>query len=340
MPNKDVAVTAKMITPKMFYILFGLVILFTITTIALAAVTLGVVVNRLDSKNTTNSLDNSGPLSFVDKIKIDELMKHLGQLQVIADQSNGTRAIGTRGFNDTLDYITNQLKQNTKLIIRHEYFSVRNTVIRGTPQLQSQINGSVNNHVYLTDFTVVLFSPGANFDSFVRLVLIPNLGCQDSDWMNASAADSIALVKRGECNFGAKAVLAEKYSVKGLLIYNDGTSTNGFQPYQNIRTYLNAIVPAYFLSYNLGMQFVNAASDPTAIVSIIMKSDVSNAEGIGNIYADTPTGDKTKTIVIGSHSDGVLDGSGINDNGKTGISTQIWLMIINDHLLVAIENSF
>ena len=77
-------------------------------------------------------------------------MKHLEQLQVIADQGNGTRAIGTRGFNDTLDYITNQLKQNTKLIIHHEYFTVRNTVIRGTPQLQSQINGNVNNQINTT----------------------------------------------------------------------------------------------------------------------------------------------------------------------------------------------
>ena len=79
---------------KWIYILFGLLILFTITTIALAAAILGVVVNRLDSKNTT-SLDKSGPLSLADQIKIDDLMKHLEQLQVFADRSNGTRAIAT-----------------------------------------------------------------------------------------------------------------------------------------------------------------------------------------------------------------------------------------------------
>ena len=37
---------------------------------------------------------------------------------------------------------------------------------------------------------------------------------------------------------------------------------------------------------------------------------------VGNICADTPTGDITQTIVIGSHSDSVPAGPGINDNGK------------------------
>ncbi len=107
--------------------------MFTITTIALAAAILGVVVNRLESKNTT-SLDKNAPVSLVDPIKINDLMKHLEQLQVFADRSNGTRALRTSGFNATLDYITAQLEQNTNLIIQHQYFTVRNYTIRGTPQ--------------------------------------------------------------------------------------------------------------------------------------------------------------------------------------------------------------
>ncbi|CAF4246282.1 unnamed protein product, partial [Adineta steineri] len=73
-------------TGKWIYIIFGLLTLFTITTVVLSAVILGVVVNRLDSKNET-SLNNNGPVSFADQIKIDELMKHLQQLQIIADRS-------------------------------------------------------------------------------------------------------------------------------------------------------------------------------------------------------------------------------------------------------------
>jgi hypothetical protein len=319
---KSVAAT-RSVTAKMFYVLFGFLVLFSITAIALTAATLGVVINRLNSTSTTNSFDSNRPLSFAEQIKIDDLMKHLKQLQIIADESNGTRAIGTRGFNGTLDYITSQLQQNTDFVIRHEYFTVPNAVVEGTPQLQSQINGLVDNHVYLTDFTHISFSPGLNLDSFVQLVSIPNLGCKDSDWMSVSAIGSIALVKRGDCTFVEKFTIAEKYRVRGLFIYNDGTTPDRFKPIQNVRSHPNSTTPGYFLSYDLGMSFVNASSDASANASIIMKIDVSDAQGIGNICADTPTGDATKTIVVGSHSDGVLDGSGINDNGKKSIRTSM-----------------
>ncbi|CAF4037872.1 unnamed protein product [Rotaria sordida] len=62
------------------------------------------------------------------------------------------------------------------------------------------------------------------------------------------------------------------------------------------------------------MQLLNAATNTNANVSIMMNIEMSDAEGIGNICADTPSGDKTKTILIGAHSDGVQAGSGINDN--------------------------
>jgi acetylornithine deacetylase/succinyl-diaminopimelate desuccinylase-like protein len=79
-----------------------------------------------------------------------------------------------------------------------------------------------------------------------------------------------------------------------------------------VRNNLNTTIPAYFISYTLGIELAN----PLNNASVIMNIDVSDAEGIGNICADTPTGDKTKTIVVGSHSDSVPAGSGINDNGK------------------------
>jgi hypothetical protein len=239
-------------------------------------------------------------------------MKHLEQLQVFADRSNGTRAIGTSGFNDTLDYITAQLKQNTNLIIQHQYFTVRNYIVQGTPQLQTQINGNITNHVYLTDFTQILFSSRADFDSFVPVVAIPNLGCSDADWTNVLATGAIALVMRGGCPYVEKSKLAEKYQVRGLLIYNDGLSSGNLQPIQGVKNNLHRTIPVYFLSYDLGKQLANATANPRVMMNI----DVIDVEGVANICADTPSGDQTKTIVIGSHSDGVQAGSGINDNGK------------------------
>ncbi|CAF2979880.1 unnamed protein product [Rotaria sp. Silwood2] len=307
----DSSNSTPVVVNKSIYYFFAVLVLFTITTVALTAAILGVVINRLDVKNTSSTYNNE-PISFVDQIKIEDLMKHLEQLQVIADRSNGTRAIATGGFNDTIDYITNELEQNTNFKIQRQYFTVRNHMVRGTPQLQTRINGITTNHVYLANFTHILFSASANFDTFVQVVTVPNLGCLDTDWTNVSVLNSVALVKRGNCTYAQKFILAEKYQVKGLLIYNDGISSDGFNLIQGIRNNLNATIPAYFLSYNLGMQLVNGANN----VEVIMNINVSDTNGIANICADTATGDETKTIVIGAHSDGVPAGSGINDNGS------------------------
>ncbi|UJR20277.1 hypothetical protein I4U23_023408 [Adineta vaga] len=301
------------------YILSGVLVLFALTTIILTAVILGIVVNRLDSKDTTSSVEKNSSISLVDQVKIDDLLKHLQELQYIADKSNGTRAIATAGFNGTLDYITSQLEQNTNLIIQRKYFTVRNYIVRGNPQLQSQINGNIVDYTYGTNFTHILFSSRADFNSFVRIVPIPNDGCLDTDWTSVSAENAVALVKRGDCTYPAKSALAEKYHVKGLLIYNDGTASDRLQPLQNVRNNLNTTIPAFFISYALGIQLLNGAPNS----NVKMNIDVSNADGIGNICADTPTGEKTKTIVVGSHSDGVPAGSGINDNGSGTIGNLI-----------------
>ena len=113
-------------------IILGFSVVLSIVMVALIAATLGVVVNRLDSTHRTDSSEDNRPFSFADQIKGDDLMQHLTQLQVIADENRGTRAIGTQGFNNTLDYITYTLQRNTKLIIHHEYFTVPNCVVQGT----------------------------------------------------------------------------------------------------------------------------------------------------------------------------------------------------------------
>ena len=304
-------------TSKVFYVLPILIAALTVVTIGVTVATLVIVVKRLDSSDGTKTLTTTvGTSSYADQIKVEDLMKHLEQLQVIADRSNGTRAIATAGFNGTLDYVTQQLQQNTDFTIRHQYFTVKNYIVQGTPQLVAEINGVPQGFTYLTNFTYMVYSARAAFSTAVRMVTIPNLGCQDADWASVSALGAVALVKRGDCTFPEKSLIAEKYGVRGLLVYNDGTASDRFQAVQGLRVNMDTTIPVYFLSYYVGIQLFNAATSPGGIVNIRMVNDVSDAEGIGNICADTKTGDATKTIVVGAHSDGVPAGSGINDNGK------------------------
>jgi hypothetical protein len=307
---------------KKLYIFLGFITLFTMVTIALAASTLGVVLQRLKTeiiKTDANTTCGDGML--VCSIKIDDLMNHLQQLQKIADESSGgNRAIHTQGFNRTLDYIYNYLTVNTNLKVQKQFFNFNTFVIRGDPVLSAYINGAEVNFAYdlNRDFTYMQYSGSADFTDPVQLTSIPNGGCDDSDWLAAtpSPATRVALVKRGICVLTQKSALAAEYNVAGLLIYNDGAAPDRNPPI-SASAHQEATFPALFLSYQAGTSLANAAQNLTmnAQVKIRISTEVAS-DPVGNICAHTVTGDATQTIVIGSHSDSVPAGPGINDNGK------------------------
>ncbi|CAF1165161.1 unnamed protein product [Adineta steineri] len=327
-------------------ILAGIVLI--LVSVGLAAATLAIVSSRLKETTTTITPTPSSTITttitppppptitttttnspsfnstYVESIHISDVMKHLNELQTIATNANGNRAINTRGFNETLDYIYNSLTLNTNFRLQKSFFYLRNFVPAGNPILLTSIGGVERNRTYSTtlsasEFAIVQYTRSANFASYIPITVIPNLGCSDSDWTSATSPidGRVALVKRGNCSFIEKALLATKYNATALLTYNDGTVAGNVAPIVTNLGQDNEI-PALFLSYTLGQELVDAAQDPLKNVGvrlIITMADESRYP-VGNICADTPTGDATQTIVIGSHSDSVPAGPGINDNGS------------------------
>ncbi|CAF2812318.1 unnamed protein product [Rotaria sp. Silwood2] len=256
-------------------------------------------------------------------IRIDDAMSYLNELQQLATAENGTRAIDTTGFNRTLDYLTDHLAANTNFRITKKFFSVRKFTLAHHPTLLSSINGQIVNHSYSTDpsksdFLPVRFSTTVNLSNYTRLTVIPNFGCSHKDWLSANPPTSgrIVLINLGLCPFREKGDLAAKYNATGILFYNDGTSPDNMAPISVSLAQTNSI-PALFLSFTLGERLAQAARDLSSNVAIRFSIVLTNEAPIpvGNICADTPTGDPTQTILIGSHSDSVPAGPGINDNG-------------------------
>ena len=62
------------------------------------------------------------------------------------------------------------------------------------------------------------YSPGESVQA--ELVAVANLGCEASDYPE-EGADQIALISRGECEFGLKSALAGAAGAAGAIIYND-----------------------------------------------------------------------------------------------------------------------
>jgi len=307
-------------------IILGTIILaLSITTLVKVDTKFHEIVDKAIKPTTiSKALQQSSNSTLAASIRIEEVMSHLNELQRIAIASNGTRAVNTRGFNGTLDYITNYLIANTNYKITRSYFPVRDFALVSNPILVSSIDGVIKNYTYssnpsASEIYYVKYSTSAKFLNYVDLTAIPNVGCSDDDWQKANPPPQgrIALVKRGICLFRAKAALAAKYNVAALLLYNDGTSAGNIPPIE-VSLAQNNTIPALFLSFTVGQALANAAQDTSKNAKVQLVIDTKNLPDfpVGNICADTPTGNITQTIVIGSHTDSVPAGPGINDNGK------------------------
>jgi hypothetical protein len=256
---------------------------------------------------------------LAETIRIEDLMSHLRQLQNIADESNGTRGINTRGFNETVNYIEKYLREQViSLKVMRETFQVRNFAISQNPILLSSINGTIKNYTYSStlarsDFTYAIYSTSANFSDYVPVVNIPNFGCATNEWQSVSGF--VALVKAGgKCTYAEKGILAGKSGIKALLFYNHGETNTNLAPII-VRLRQTNQLPALYLSYAAGQALANATLSTMVMVKLSIQLQDLGTFPVDNICADTTDGDRNQTIVVGSHSDSVPAGPGINDNG-------------------------
>ncbi|CAF3640190.1 unnamed protein product [Rotaria socialis] len=274
--------------------------------------------------------------TLAESVQIDEAMTHLKELERIAMANNGNRAAGTTGFNQTLDYLVKYLSTHTNFKITKTDFHVRDSKLKYDPVLLSSIDGTITNHTYSKDYSEaeffrVRYSKSANFSSFIPVTVIPNSGCFEADWIQANPPISghVALVKRGACTFIEQSTLAAKFNGAALLLYNDGTSPNHMLP-MVVDMAQSYAIPALSLSYDLGERLANAARNPWKMVGVRITNILLNEESfaVGNICVDTPTGDPTQTIVVGSHSDSVYSGPGINDDGSGSAANLAWTVAL------------
>ncbi|CAF3816185.1 unnamed protein product [Rotaria sp. Silwood1] len=305
--------------------------LFVLISIALNSIILIIITrgsNQLTNINNTEELklvnQISLNLSLIESIDINELMKHLQEFNHIATMENGSRSINTKGFQRTIDYIADYLSTNTNYYIKRTPFPVRQFKLGNNPILFTSIDNTIINRTYSNDlskgeFSHVEYSTDINLKDFINITLIPNFGCSEKDWLTAKPSPNgrIALVKHGACDFFLKPILARHYHVKGLLLYNISRSSNCNDSLPTSLGPFNTL-PTLSISPNLAQELIESLNNSAINTGVRFIIDVLKTEpySVENICADTPIGDITQTIIIGSHSDSILNGPGINDNGS------------------------
>jgi hypothetical protein len=157
---------------------------------------------------------------------------------VIADTSgnNGTRATGTQGHLDSVAYVKSELaKDSDYWNVSEQPFSADIFHELAAPNLVA--NPAVSSRLGR--------QPGLRHDGVLRgrvreraaqIAIIDfvlpttkastsSAGCEDTDFPAGatSLAGKFAVIQRGTCDFGLKAINAEHHGAAGVLIFNEGT---------------------------------------------------------------------------------------------------------------------
>ncbi|KAF1961380.1 hypothetical protein CC80DRAFT_543726 [Byssothecium circinans] len=218
-------------------------------------------------------------------IKSSALLKGAKSLEEFAFSTpSRNRQMGTLGHNLTTDFLVKELKK------LDGYYKVETQTFWAPVFLNG--TGSLLIGGEEADFGLFDYTESGNVSA--PIVVVNNLGCAASDYPS-SVAGSVALIKRGSCEFGLKSALAGAAGAQGALIYN------------NIQGRLEG---------TLGLPGrPEGEYPPTLGLSDVQGNDlVTSITGGANI---TATIDVTnETLMLGAHSDSVYRGPGINDDGS------------------------
>jgi len=241
--------------------------------------------------------------SSTQSVSVDRIVGHLEALQEIATANNGNRGAGSAGYNASVEYIVNELKTHTNYSIQLQPFSF-DQVIQKNPSVFQQVSPKEVTYKLLVDY-VLMGSTGSG--DVTAAGQHAGEGC-DSSAFTDFVAGNIAIIARGNCDFGTKVDKAAAAGASGVIIYNYEGQGIMAGTLGDPKT-----VPVFSTTYELAQSWL--ASSPVPTFRMFADMEVVTTYTT-NIIADSLGGREDSVVLIGSHLDSVAEGPGINDNGS------------------------
>ena len=238
------------------------------------------------------------------KVTVDGMYAHLRKLQEIADSNEGTRAEGTPGYDASVDYVAQTLRDKGFDVETPEFERLdRNQ--GGRPTL------TVAGRDYHVDQASLLITTAQG--GLRALTLRPQKapGCSAADYGSVSVKGAIAVVDDTGCSVVDKQNAAVAKGAVGLLVVSaPGTSGSP----------AGLFTPGYYRQLTIPVGVIdndaNAALRRTnAPVRLVLDSKPVMVKS-RNVVAQTKTGDTKNVVMVGAHLDSVRSSPGINDNGS------------------------
>jgi Zn-dependent M28 family amino/carboxypeptidase len=282
-----------------------------VLTVVVAVVALGGCGRQMRSQQaqpatTTQSAPATPATDFATtlqkRVTADAMMAHLKKLQEIADAHGGNRALGTPGYDASVDYVANTLRDKG-FDVQTPDFEVR-LPFADDPSLTVAGDNVAAKSLEYTKGT----PPEGVSGPLVPARVEDTPGCTASDYDGLPVAGAVVLVDRGKCPFGAKQSVAAERGAVALIVANneDGDVMGG-----TLGAQTDVKIPVISVTKATGGR-LRAAPGPTTIK---LNAGVRD-ERTRNVIAQTKTGSVANVVMAGAHLDSVPEGPGINDNGS------------------------
>ena len=232
----------------------------------------------------------------------DATYAHLQRLQEIADNNGGNRALGTPGYDASVDYVANALREKG-FDVQTPEFDVR-LPFADEPELTV---GGAEITARPLNFTIGT-PPDGITGPLVPARQEDSPGCTATDYDGLPVRGAIILVDRGVCPFSEKEKAAADRGALALIVANneDGDQMGG-----TLGERADAEIPVISITKDAGERL---RADP-ATTTLRLNAGV-RVEQTRNVVAQTKTGDTDNVVMVGAHLDSVPEGPGINDNGS------------------------
>jgi len=274
---------------------------------------------------------NDTPAKLVPCITTADLWNHMVKFQAIADANPGpdghaSRNSGEPGYKASVDYVAAAMQAAGYNVTIQTYtfpyfaFTARPTF--------SQISPTPRTFVLDTDFTAGPAGGtaiGKTVQAAGGIIIPPTAtpssasGCTAADF-SGFVSGRVALVQRGTCTFGTKALNAQAAGASGIIIFNEG-NPDRTDVFSGILTDAagNTVVPnipVMFVPFALGSSLFTQATSTTPPVVSIDVQGVSNPNALDyNVIAESKGGDKNHVVVVDAHLDAIF-GAGMLDNAS------------------------
>jgi Zn-dependent M28 family amino/carboxypeptidase len=238
------------------------------------------------------------------RVSTDAMMAHLAKLQDIAKANGNTRAVGTPGYDASVDYVVGKLRDKgfdvqTLQFEAHVFHAETGSVTVGDRSFEARA----------LEFSLATPPVGVTGP----LVMAPddNPACNAGDYGSLPVNGAVVLVDRGTCPFAQKEAAAVQRGAVAMIVADNVVEE---RMGGTLGEKTDVKIPVVSVTKPDGAA-LRLTSGP-ATVKLSAETKVMQAR---NVIAQTKTGSTRDVVMAGAHLDSVPEGPGINDNGS-GVS--------------------